>query len=881
MQLIGLRTNALAYAFGIDTSCPEFAWALGGELLDYQQSAYMIQVALDECFEALVWDSGRVAGDKPFGVHYGGQSLQSRCRYHWRVRVWDDHGAVSVWSQPAWFETAYLDAGELQAAWIGLPPQRDDGRAALYLRRILELPAAVVKGRAYVSALGWYRFFINRHDLVGNALVPRWTPLDHVVEYQTYDVTEYFREGVNVIAMAVGDGRYRGKLGASSRRACYGDRLAGFACIELELADGSRCVLRSDESWEAGCGRILRSDSQDGEIADLRLSDEAWLGDARRVPSFYAAALLPPSSRRLVAEEVARVEEIARLRPIGVSRAPSGKQIIDFGQNFAGQVRVKLPGSAGAHVRLTYSELLDQSGELDTDYLKLPLFPLVLQRDEVTLDGSDGWYQPWFTTHGLRYMEVDGLPHDLQLDEVEGIVLSSRLEGSGSFVCSDSRLNRLHQNVLWSLRSNFVDTPTDCPTRERSGWTGDIQVFADTATKLVDVQAYLRRYLSNLSLEQLPDGRVPPFIPAEVSQFSGGMPRLEYIHSSSAGWGDVSIMLPWSLYRQYGDREVLARQYSSMQRWLAFLLNVAQSRRGRGRWFAQRVGKLERYIVDGSFHWGEWLRPGDGIAKILKAWVIPEARVATAYLANSARLLGDIAEVLNRPEDARHYRDLWLQVRNSWRAAFIHSDGSIGKDRQDDYVRALAFDLLESSEQPFALARLIKLIEANGDHLDTGFLSTPMLLPTLAKHGRADVAYRLLMQTTTPSWLGQIALGATTVWETWEGYQPDGKAKMSHNHYAFGAVAGWLYEGIAGLSAIEPGYRKIRVAPCIGGGLTHASASVQTPYGQASSAWRVEGEQVHLQVVVPVGCQAQVQLGDGRTEQVGAGHHNFEWNQAS
>ncbi len=880
MHFIGLRTNALTFAFGIDSSCPEFSWTLSSDRLDCQQSAYEVQVALDEDFAQLVWDSGQVSGDKPFGVPYSGQPLRSCCRYHWRVRVWDDCGVASGWSQSVWFETAYLDPGELQGAWIGLPVQKDDGRAALYLRRTLELPASVVKGRAYVSALGWYRFFVNRNDLVGNALVPRWTPLDHVVEYQTYDVTECFREGINVIAMAVGDGRYRGKLGASSRRACYGDRLAGFVCIELELANGSRCVLRSDESWEAGRGRILRSDSQDGEVADLRLSDEAWLGDTQRLPSFDAAVRLPASSRRLVAEEVARVEEVSRLSPIGVIRAPSGKQIIDFGQNFAGQVRIRLPGSTGTHVRLTYSELLNQSGELDTEYLKLPLFPLVLQRDEVILDGSDGWYQPWFTTHGLRYMEIDGLSHDLQLDEVEGIVLSSRLQDSGSFVCSDLRLNRLHQNVMWSLRSNFVDTPTDCPTRERSGWTGDIQVFADTATKLVDVQAYLRRYLGNLSLEQLSDGRVPPFIPAEVSQFSGGMPRLEYIHSSSAGWGDVSIMLPWCLYRQYGDREVLARQYPSMQRWLGFLLNVAQSRRGRGRWFAKRVGKLERYIVDGSFHWGEWLRPGDGIAKILQAWAVPEARVATAYLANSARLLANIAEVLHRPEDAQRYRGLWLQVRAAWRAAFVHSDGRIGKNRQDDYVRALAFDLLEPAEQPAALACLIQLIEDNGDHLDTGFLSTPMLLPTLAKYGRADVAYRLLLQTTTPSWLGQIERGATTLWETWEGYQPDGKAKMSHNHYAFGAVAGWLYEGIAGLSAAEPGYRRIRVAPCIGGGLTHASASIQTPYGLAGSAWRLQGNEVHLQVIVPSGSQADVLLGNGRTEVVGAGNHQFVWSLA-
>jgi alpha-L-rhamnosidase len=877
MQVISLRTNTQLDPLGIDSTCPEFSWKIGEVPAGWRQSGYALQVALDEDFERMVWDSGRIGGDRPYGVVYGGLPLQSCQRYVWRVRVWDEAGLASAWSELATFETAYLDTEQLQANWIGLPVRAAvDERAALYLRHVLELPAAVVKGRAYASALGWYRLFVNRQNLTGSALVPRWTPLDQVVEYQTYDVTQCFHEGSNVIAMAVGDGRYRGKLGATSRRAVYGERLAGFVRIELELANGEHLVVTSNSLWEAGTGRIVRADPQDGECADLRLSDDDWLTSTARLPGFCTAEPFK-SHRRLIAEEVGRVDEVASLRPVRISRAPSGRQLVDFGQNFAGVVSIKLSGPIGARVQLTYSELLDPSGELDTAYLKLPLFPAVLQRDEVILGAEACRYQPWFTSHGFRYLEVDGLDRDLLPEDVEGIVLSSRLEEGGHFECSDARLNRLHQNVLWSLRSNFVDTPSDCPTRERSGWTGDIQVFADTAAKFTDVQAYLRRYLANLTLEQLPDGRIPPFIPSECSTFSGGMPRLEFIHASSAGWGDVAILLPWSLYRSYGDREVLQRQYPSMQRWLNFLVELAEKRRGHSRWFAKRVGKLERYIVDGGFHFGEWLRPGDGIAQILRAWLVPEARVATAYLASSARLLGDIAELLGRNADAAGYRELACNVREAWRAAFIRTDGRIGQDRQDDYVRALAFDLLDVHEQPAAVERLVALIEANDHHLDTGFLSTPMLLPTLARHGRADVAYRLLLQTTNPSWLGQIERGATTVWETWEGYRPDGKAKMSHNHYAFGAVAGWLYEGIAGISALEAGYRRIRIAPCVGGGLSHAAATLNTPYGVARSAWRLQGDEVHLDVTIPPGSEADVHLADGRIERVGSGQHGFIW----
>jgi alpha-L-rhamnosidase len=384
-----LRSNLLACPLGIDTPTPEFSWKLLATDASIVQTAYAIQVSPTPQFsEDLVWDSGKITSDAPFGVLYAGAALESSHRYFWRVRVWDDQDTPGEWSEPAWFETAILDPAQWKAHWISsAPPSTQQDQAALYLRGSVELPADVVRGRAYVSALGWYRLFVNGQDLTGNALVPRWTPLDHLVEYQCYDVTKHFHAGLNSIGMAIGDGRYRGHLGVGSRRDVYGNRLAGFAQIELEFASGQTMTLVTDENWHAGTGRILTSDPKFGECVDLRIPDEDWLGAPQPPARFAAAQVLPKAARTLVAEEVARVQEVERLPAQRVLRAPSGKQIVDFGQNFARVARIKLSGPAGTHIRLTFSEVLTPTGELDVMAIQMSSRKPWYQRDEVILNG--------------------------------------------------------------------------------------------------------------------------------------------------------------------------------------------------------------------------------------------------------------------------------------------------------------------------------------------------------------------------------------------------------------------------------------------------------------------------------------------------------------
>jgi alpha-L-rhamnosidase len=880
IRVVALRTNNRSRPLGVDTVRPEFAWKLSTDSQSVAQKAYSIQVSTHpDLSQNLVWATGKVTSIEQFGIQYAGKQLASRCRYYWRVCVsTSEDGELGNWSPAEWFETAILDESLWTARWISsvLPAGKVDNKP-IYLRGTLNVSVPVVDGRAYVSALGWYHLIINGNDLTGSALVPRWTPYDDIVEYQTYDIAKYCRVGENVVFLIIADGRFRGHLGLLDHRAVYGDRLAGILQMHLKLEDGDDVTFITDEQWSCGGGHILAADPKGGEKVDLRIYNNEMYTSIRPQLDFEPAHFIPQHGRKLIAEEVAPVREVMRLQPKKFMVTPSGKKIIDFGQNFTGTIRIRLSGASGSRVVLTYSEVMIADGELDKKYLQT-LGRGILQKDEVILSGQSQWYQSWFTFRGFRYVELDGVRVNIEPSDIEGVVLSSDLDRVGSFECSDAMVNQLYQNVVWSMRSNFLDTPTDCPTRERTGWTGDIQIFSPTATTVMDVQAYLRRYLRNLRYEQNDDGRVPCYIPREQSQFSGGSGKFAKCFWSSTGWGDVSVMLPWTLYQKYDDTAILEAQYDSMQRWVGYLERLARESNGWSRWLSPSIGHLEHYILSTGFHWGEWLRPGETNPwSIVYGLMKGGAVVPTAYYAQSTRILAKTAKILGRESDATRYEELGSKIVEAWRAAFVYKDGRIGDDKQDDYVRAIAFELIPPDKYPACIERLVKLIEKADYHLGTGFLSTAMLLPVLAANGRADVAFRLLKQDSVPSWGAQIKQDATTTWEAWDGYDDKGNAKMSHNHYSLGAVAGWMQTGIAGLSAAEPGFRRIKIQPVIGGGLTYASTSLETPLGLASSEWKFQDGRVMLKVVVPPCAMADVHLGNESVESVSCGTYDFEW----
>ncbi|KAI4710421.1 hypothetical protein J4E89_004876 [Alternaria sp. Ai002NY15] len=892
-----LRTNRLFSPLGIDVFPVEFSWQLAAKegIHDVTQSSYELQVSTSPAFESesIVWDSGKTATSKIplFTAIYAGDSVKSRTRYHWRLRVWDqsDEPSDETWdtAEQAWFETGLLEPSDWKASWISAPVRTSTGNSVkdgrvIYLSSILQLAREPARGRAYATACGWYKLFVNGNNVTGTALVPRWTPFDQFTEYQTYDIAKYLEAGENVISVVVADGRFRGQIGVTEGRCRYGDRLSALVQLEVDTDDGETVTFCTDETWRCPKGSILRSDPVWGEHTDFRIAD-AWLEKCDTESSNHAEKV-SVLTKKLIAEEVERVEEVMRLPPKTVFRAPSGAQIVDFGQNFAGIMAIKLRGQAGSKITMTYSEVLSSNGELDINYLKLPIVPHIVQRDVITLGDNDADFQPWFAIHGFRYAEVRGLDYGLSPSEVQGIVIASNISTTGSFTCSDARLNKLYQNIVWTTRGNFTDTPTDCPTRERMGWTGDIQVFTPTATMLFDCQTFLRRYMRCLAAEQLADGSIPSYIPSAGSQFSSQLSLTTKLMSGSTGWGDASTMVPWALYHHYDDNVILSRQYDSMKSWVNSLAHRARDKMSWRRWFWAKLGAgcgdLERYILDTGFSYGEWLRVGSGVPTIIKDVLFPSAAISTAYLAHSSRLLSNIARILGKQDDTKHYLTLSEKTAEAWRTAFVRQNGArIASDYQDDYLRALAFNLITPEQKLAALERLVELIARASYHLKTGFMSTGLLLPVLAQHGRADIAYRVLLQDTVPSWLYPITKDATTLWETWEGYDGKGNAKMSHNHYAFGTVASWLQESVAGLKAVEPGYRKIRVEPLIGGGLEHAEATLETPLGFARSAWRVDGEKgvVRLEVVVPPCATAEVVLEGGKVEHVGSGTYFFEY----
>jgi alpha-L-rhamnosidase len=481
-------------------------------------------------------------------------------------------------------------------------------------------------------------------------------------------------------------------------------------------------------------------------------------------------------------------------------------------------------------------------------------------------------FDPCFTTHGFRYVRVEGHPAELTPDDLTGVVVHTDLRPTGGFTCSDDRINALHEASLWSFRTNACDIPTDCPTRERAGWTGDWQLFVPIATFVYDVAGFSTKWLRDLAAGQWDNGIVGNVVPMPRAERTGFMESL----NGSAGWGDAAVIVPWEIYQEYGDLRLLEEQWPSRVAWLDFVEHTAATQRHPSRVEARpEAAAHERYLWDAGFHWGEWLVPGEDPSDFGAFVAADKSDVATAYFAYSTRLAAQIAHLLGRREEAVRYEALSANAVDAWRAEFITADGDVLPDTQANLGRALTLGLVPEELRGRTGDRLAKLVRDNGTHLATGFLATPDLLPALADTGHLDVAYDLLFQRTPPSWLAMIDRGATTVWERWEGIDDEGVPHESLNHYSKGAVIGFLHRYVAGIQRLEPTWRAFRLQPRPGGGLTWARAEHDSPHGRVASSWHVDGDQFELSVTVPPGCRAEVVLPNDETLTVGPGTH--EW----
>ena len=850
--ILNIRVEHLRDAMGIGTTRPRLSWVVQAESQNWLQYAYEIETYDAEGQRRD--HTGKVESDQSVLVDWPFEPLTARERLSLRVRVWGNDDVMSEWSESTSVEVGLLEAGDWHGRFITSTWEEDTSQSnpAPYLRRAFELRSGIKSARLYITALGVYEAEINGRVVGDHVLTPGWTVYDHRLRYQTFDVTELLNEGSNVIGAILGDGWFRGRLGfGGGQRNIYGEQLALMAQLEVQYTDGSSETIGTDESWRAAAGPILMNSLYDGEAYDARLEQDGWSLPGFDDASWHEVRRLAWDLKTLeapIGPPVRRTEEIV---PVAITESPSGKILVDFGQNLVGRLVIKVQGETGQTVTLRHAEVLE-NGELGTRPLRV-----AKQTNQYTLkgEGQEVW-EPRFTFQGFRYVEVNNWPGKLNLHDLTAVVLHSDMERTGWFESSDPLLNRLHENVVWSMRGNFLDIPTDCPQRdERLGWTGDIQVFTPTATFLYDVNGFLQSWLKDLAVEQHKvNGAVPHVVPNVLSWAAG-----------AAAWADAAVVVPWVLYQRTGDTGILADQFESMCTWVDHIASVAS----------------ENFLWDKGFQFGDWLDPAAPPDNPGKART-DKAIVATAYFAYSTNLVAQTAKLLGRTEEQKQYSKLATKVRDAFAREYVTPNGRLMNDAETAYALALVFDLLSAEQRQHAGDRLAELVRGSGYHIQTGFVGTPLVCDALCSTGHYAAAYRLLLQQECPSWLYPVKMGATTIWERWDSMLPDGSINpgemTSFNHYALGAVVDWMQRTIGGLVPAEPGYRRLEIRPRPGGGITHAHVQHLTPYGLAESQWQIEDEHIKLQVVIPPNTMALVTLPGDDESSIEVGSGRWQWS---
>ena len=738
-----------------------------------------------------------------------------------------------------------------KAKWIDpeLPHEPKERQPASVLRRRFTADNTE-NAVLYITCHGLYEAKLNGRRVGDFVLAPGTGEYRKRLTVQAYDVSALLRAGENEIVVTLGDGWYRGNNGIDGLNCLFGSNLALLCQLELD----GMALMWSDENWEASqCGPIRCNDMELGECFDARREEiRDWHGVILRDYGF--ATLAPTESVPIVEQE---------RFPGKLIRTPNGETVIDFGQNLAGYTEIRVTAKAGQRITLWHGETLDENGIFTQknfdpgDRNKNGGIP---QKIEYICKDGVNVYKPHFCLFGFRYAKVETMV-DLSEASFTAIAVYSRMEQTGFFTCGNAEVNQLFHNSLWSMRSNFCDIPTDCPTRERAGWTGDAGAFAPTAVYLMDCYPVLRKWLGECRLAQGEDGLVRNIAPINDA---GGM--ISNLLQGSAGWGDACVLVPWALYKAYGKKEILEENYDMMCRWLGFVEKRAQKTRPHN-----LLNPYHKYLVDEGFHFGEWCKPDvDNTEAMKKTMMFGSPEVATAYYYRSASLLSRIAEILGKPADARRYADIAENAKKAYRHSCT-KNGMIRSERQCEYVRPIAFGLLDGEEIPQAADALNALVVKNHYHLNTGFLSTPDLCRVLAENGHADTAYGLLLQEDCPGWLYAVKKGATTIWETWDGVRADGTVHDSLNHYSYGAISGWLFSGVCGIK-LEAG--KLSIRPCPGKELGYAKAEWHSPVGTIRSAWEYRGDRILFDFSVPV--PATIELPNGKRYELREGEHHDE-----
>ncbi|MFJ9817468.1 family 78 glycoside hydrolase catalytic domain [Streptomyces sp. NPDC101151] len=748
---------------------------------------------------------------------------------------WKSHqDAPSGWQAPGYDDGDWPAARAV--ASYGTGPWGSDVRVvrpAPLLRKAFTVGKRVASARLLTTALGLHKSRLNGAKVGDDVLAPGWTDYTERVQYKVFDVTARIRQGANVLGAWLGNGWFSGSLGfAGSQR--YGTQPWYAAQLLITFTDGTTQLVTTDGSWKAGTGAITADDLYNGETYDARLHVSGWDGVDFDDSSWAAAAVRDESAPHLVAQVDNGVTVQHEFASVSATQPRSGVWIFDMGQNFTGWNRIALSGDAGTTVTVRHGEVLHRDGTLYTTNLRA-----AQATDRFTLAGTGGieTYEPRFTVHGYRYVELTGLPADFKPDDgtVTGRAVWTDAGQPGTFSSSDALINRLQHNILWGERSNMLSIPTDCPQRdERLGWTGDIAAFCATSTFNLDTHAFLAKFVDDLTDAQQANGAFTDVAPAVING------------SGTAGWGDAGTIIPYTLWQRFGDLTVVDQHFPAMAKWVDYLRNTAGSD-----------------LIRNQQTYGDWLNVNDNTAQDL---------ICTAYFARSARLVSRMAAATGRTAEATSYGRLADQVAAAFAARFVTGDGTVRGNTQTGYVLALAFELLPASLVRAAADKLAAKVAATSGHLSVGFLGVENLLPALADHGHVDTAYQILLQRGFPGWGYMIDHGATTIWERWDGIRTDGSfndpGMNSFNHYGLGSVGDFLYRHIGGLAPASPGYASLRIAPRPGGGLTSAASMYDTPFGSAASSWSISDGQLQLRVTVPVNTFAAVTVPTSRPESI-------------
>lgn len=840
-------SEGFADPLGFYDATPTLSWKLPEGVK--RQTAYQIEVK----GEGVSWESGWVESAQSVQIPYQGEPLSSRAKVFWRMNYRDEDGAESGWSETASLEMGLLSAKDWQAQWIR-PAQKFNAERepTSWLRKDFSARKQVQKARLYVTAKGLFEISLNGKKVGSDAFTPGWTAYADRIDTLTYDVTDEILKGDNTMGAMLGTGWYAGRIIWKHDKKRKGRSPELLLQLEIEYTDGSSQRVVSDPSWKATLdGPILTSSLYDGETYDARkemkgwseagFDHSAWEG-VEAEPNLGEALLVPkPFATTRVTEEMAAVT---------VTEPSPGKYVFDMGQNMVGWIRLSLNGQSDETITMRFAEMLNPDGTIYTENYRSAKST---NNYTPARSGHFTW-QPTFTFHGFRYVELSGLPKGRTpgLGAVTGLVLHTRMAQIGRFDSSHDKLNRLQSNIVWGQRGNFLDIPTDCPQRdERLGWTGDAQAFCATAMFNYDCHAFFKSWLSSMRDDQFEDGQIPHIIPDAL------------VKAGSPGWMDAATLMPWDIYLRTGDVEMLSDNFAMMEKLVG--------------WYRKRA---KGGVIPEIGGFGDWLQPhtknkrGDTDRHLL----------GSAFYANSVRILANSAGVLGKKDLEKRYREEAEQVKAAYGRRYFDGSGVLQKTKQTQtaYILSLHFNLIPEEQVAPAESHLLKLIDDAGKHLRTGFLGTPYLALVLDQAGEAGTAYELLFQESYPSWFFSINQGATTLWERWDSYTHEKgfhpQQMNSFNHYAYGAIGQWMYERVAGLSLdpAHPGYKHFFVRPVIGGPLTSASAELETPYGRASSAWGLKGDSLTIRVQVPPNTTATLEFPNGRAnESLDPGQHQF------